>query len=182
MTARRLPYQHLSVRVPWHDNGWEGSICADPLANGACLRLGRIAEGRNDSREMSLAGKTWADIAEADLPPCSVERAGFMSPDARRVTKRHPYAAWNEVYRKFQPTSYEVPAYSANCVPFRWMLRKSISCRTSQNSKQRSTLRRHCTIPAGCSMRRTSNCSLTHSSPQLSRNAASALSMPRSRS
>jgi hypothetical protein len=48
-----------------------------------------------------------------------------MSPHARRVTKRHPYAAWNEVYRKFQPTSYEVPAYSADCVPFRWMLRKS---------------------------------------------------------
>ena len=140
MTARKLPYRHLSVRVPWHDTGWEGSICTDPLANGACLRLGRIAEGRNDSREVSLAGKAWADIAEADLPPCSAERAGFMSPGARRVTKTHPYASWNEVYRKFQPTSYEVPAYSADCVPFRWMLRKSaaaisqmsISCRTSR--------------------------------------------------
>ena len=125
MTARRLPYRHLSVRVPWHDTGWEGSICADPLANGACLRLGRIAEGRNDAREVSLAGSAWADIAEENLPPCSAERAGFMSPHARRLTKRHPYAAWNEVYRKFQPTSYEVPAYSADCIPFRWMLRKS---------------------------------------------------------
>ena len=125
MTARKLPYRHLSVRVPWHDTGWEGSICTDPLANGACLRLGRIAEGRNDSREVSLAGKAWADIAEADLPPCSAEHAGFMSPHARQVTKRHPYAAWNEVYRKFQPTSYKLPAYSTDCVPFRWMLRKS---------------------------------------------------------
>ena len=124
MTARRLPYRHLSVRVPWHDTGWEGSICTNPLANGSCLRLGRIAEGRDDSRELSLAGKAWSDIAEADLPPCSAERAGFMSPHARRVTKLHPYAAWNEVYRKFKPTSYEVPAYSADCVPFRWMLRK----------------------------------------------------------
>jgi hypothetical protein len=48
-----------------------------------------------------------------------------MSPHSRRVTKRHPYAAWNEVYRNFQPTEYEVPAYSADCVPFRWMLRDS---------------------------------------------------------
>ena len=23
MTARVLPYQHLSFRVPWHDTGWD---------------------------------------------------------------------------------------------------------------------------------------------------------------
>src|ERR1017187_2689673 len=123
MTARRLPYQHLSVRVPWHDTGWEGSICADPLANGACLRLGRIAEGRDDLLELSLAGKAWHVLAERDLPPCAVERAGLMSTRERMVTKQHPYAAWSEVYRKFQPTSYRLPAHSADCVPFRWMLR-----------------------------------------------------------
>jgi hypothetical protein len=87
--------------------------------------LGRIAEGRNDRLEVSLAGKAWADIPDTELPPCASERAGFMSPHSRRVTKRHPYAAWNEVYRNFQPTEYEVPAYSADCVPFRWMLRDS---------------------------------------------------------
>jgi hypothetical protein len=125
MSVRTLPYRHLSVRVPWHDSGWEGSICADPLANGACLRLGRIAEGRNDPLEVSLAGKAWANISDTELPPCASERAGFMSPSSRRVTKQHPYAAWNEVYRKFQPTEYDVPAYSADCVPFRWLLRDS---------------------------------------------------------
>jgi AAA domain/UvrD-like helicase C-terminal domain len=125
MTARMLPYRHLSVRVPWHDTGWEGSVCSDPLANAACLRLGRIAEGRDDLRELNLAGRSWEDIPEDDLPPCTAERAGFMSPRTRHVTKRHPYASWNEVYSKFQPTSYQVPAYSADCVPFRWMLRES---------------------------------------------------------
>jgi hypothetical protein len=123
MVARILPHRHLSVRVPWHDTGWEGSICADPLANGACLRLGRIAEGRDDPRELSLAGKPWHDLAERDLPPCTAERAGLMSWRERMVTKVHPYAAWSEVYSKFQPTSYRLPAYSADCVPFRWMLR-----------------------------------------------------------
>lgn len=124
MSARVLPHRHLSVRVPWHDRGWEGSICADPLANGACLRLGRIAEGRNDPREVELAGTPWDQLDEQDLPPCVAERAGFMSPTPRRVTKRHPYADWNQVYRKFQPSSYALPAYSADCVPFRWMLRE----------------------------------------------------------
>ena len=41
------------------------------------------------------------------------------------MTKEHPYASWNDVYRKFRPTSYELPAYSADCIPFRWMLRQS---------------------------------------------------------
>ena len=26
--ARQLPIQHLTIRVPWHDNGWKGSILA----------------------------------------------------------------------------------------------------------------------------------------------------------
>jgi len=124
MTARKLPYQHLSIRVPWHDTGWTGSICEDPLGNSSCLRLGRIAEGRNDAMEARLAGKLWGDLAEADLPPCASERAGLMSPVPRRPEKRHPYAAWNDSYQKFRPTTYELPAYSADCVPFRWMLRE----------------------------------------------------------
>ena len=123
MGARSLPFRHLSVRVPWHDTGWEGSICADPLANGSCLRLGRIAEGRDDAVEVRLAGRPWAELPDSELPPCSAERAGFMSPRSRVITKHHPYASWNDVYRRFQPTTFELPAFSADCVPFRWMLR-----------------------------------------------------------
>jgi hypothetical protein len=128
VTARKLPYRHLSVRVPWHDTGWEGSVCADPIANGSCLRLGRIAEGRDDAEEARLAGRSWVELSHAGLrlPPCSAERAGLMSSHQRTVTRdEHPYAAWYELYRKFRPTSYDLPAYSADCIPFRWMLRES---------------------------------------------------------
>lgn len=125
MSSRMLPYRHLSIRVPWHDSGWGGSICTDPLANGACLRLGRIAGGRNDPLEVSLAGRAWSELAKTQLPPCAEERAGFMSAHSRQVSKEHPYAAWNDVYRRFQPTRFDLPSYSADCVPFRWMLRKN---------------------------------------------------------
>lgn len=124
MTARELPYQHLSVRVPWHDTSWDGRVCADPLSNSSCLRLGRIAEGRDDPFEMSVAGTSWVDLPESQLPPCAAERAGFMAPQARTVSKEHPYASWNDVYRKFQRTTFELPAYAFDCVPFRWMLRE----------------------------------------------------------
>ena len=90
-------------------------MCADPLANGSCLRLGRIAEGRDDAQESGLAGKSWAELAGAGLPlpPCSAERAGLMSPHPRQLTKEHPYASWNEVYRKFGKATYDLPAVAA---------------------------------------------------------------------
>jgi ATP-dependent exoDNAse (exonuclease V) alpha subunit len=124
MTARVLPFRHLSIRVPWHDAGWNGTICKDPLNNGSCLRLSRIAEERDDEFEVAHAGMSWSELPQGSLPPCHAERAGFMSPTSRRVLKEHPYAVWNPVYAKFEPTWFEIPAYAADCVPFRWMLRE----------------------------------------------------------
>lgn len=132
MNPIKLPYQHLSIRVSWHDTGFTGSVCRDPLANSSCLRLTRIAEERDDAREVLLAGKPWDEIQEADMPPCVAERAGIMSTAPRRPVKKHPYSAWNEVYQKFHPTSYEVPAYSAECVPFRWMLREQAEAKADE--------------------------------------------------
>ena len=44
--AGAAPLRHLSIRVPWHDAGWAGTVCNDPTANTACLVLKRIgAEG-----------------------------------------------------------------------------------------------------------------------------------------
>jgi len=125
VTGRELPLRHLSVRVPWHDTAYDGRICADPLANGACLRLLRISEERDDKREVELAGRSWQDLDTRDLPPCAVERAGFMSPKARSAVKNHPYASWYDTYKKFQPTPFEIPPFAADCVPFRWMLREN---------------------------------------------------------
>ncbi len=37
--ASQLPIQHLSVRVPWHDSAWNGTICQRPADNASCLIL-----------------------------------------------------------------------------------------------------------------------------------------------
>ena len=34
--------QHLSIRIPWKDNGYNGLICEQPCLNNACLRLKNI--------------------------------------------------------------------------------------------------------------------------------------------
>ena len=38
--------QHLSIRVPWHDHGWDGTVCEHPDSNISCLRLKNIYENR----------------------------------------------------------------------------------------------------------------------------------------
>ena len=55
--------KHLSIRVPWHDNAWNGSICNNPKANGACLILKNCALNRKDDKEQELAGKLLKDLS-----------------------------------------------------------------------------------------------------------------------
>lgn len=28
-----LPIRHLSARIPWHDAGWNGTVCKNPKDN-----------------------------------------------------------------------------------------------------------------------------------------------------
>ena len=60
--ARRLPTQHLSIRVPWHDSGWNGTVCAKPSSNTACRSLARIAEYKDDAAENEVAQSRPIDL------------------------------------------------------------------------------------------------------------------------
>ncbi|MCB0191475.1 MAG: hypothetical protein KDJ65_05980 [Anaerolineae bacterium] len=59
--------RHISIRVPWHDNGWNGTVCATPKLNGACLKP-RIAENRQDESGETLAGRLIKDLHEGQWP------------------------------------------------------------------------------------------------------------------
>ena len=125
--ARRLPPHHVTIRVPWHDGGWTGSVCARPLDNTSCLILPRIGEGRRDDVEARCAGQRLDELARADLPPCVGERVSFMAPFALTRTMTHPYKEfYPETHGHFEPTRFVQPEYSAACVPFRWMLREKV--------------------------------------------------------
>jgi len=50
------PLRHISIRVPWHDTGWDGRVCAKPALNGSCLRLKGIGLERDDTAEQAVAG------------------------------------------------------------------------------------------------------------------------------
>ena len=117
------PLKHISIRVPWHDSGWDGSVCSAPKLNGSCLKLKQIAEKRNDDAEESIAGKSINDMPEKDWPPCIAERAGFMAPFEYASSRNHPYNSGPESsHGHFRPTQLRHPPYSAATVPFKWML------------------------------------------------------------
>lgn len=52
----RSPLRHISIRVPWHDNGWDGTVCNQPELNCSCLRLSRISAHRGNSKMANQCG------------------------------------------------------------------------------------------------------------------------------
>ena len=125
--ARRLPIHHITIRVPWHDNGWNGSVCTRPSDNTSCLILPRIGEGKRDEVEARCAGQRLDELETGDRPPCVEERVSFMAPFDVMRTIRHPYTKTStETHGHLVPTRYVQQPYSAACVPFRWMLRNEV--------------------------------------------------------
>jgi len=128
----RYILKHLSVRVPWHDNGWNGSVCNNPKANGACLILKNCALNRNDEQEQSLAGQLLSDLSEEQYPVCIGERATFMAPFSINKTLKHPYALSSpNTHGHLKPTRVQFPAFAAAAVPYHWMLKENAKEKTS---------------------------------------------------
>lgn len=121
------PLRHISIRVPWHDTGWDGRVCAAPRLNGSCLKLKRIAEDRDDAAEETVAGKRLDELPQAQWPACAAERMGFMAPFEVVRMADHPYNRGPETsHGHFKPTPLRHPPYSAAVVPFAWMLREAM--------------------------------------------------------
>ena len=120
--------RHISIRVPWHDTGWDGRVCSAPRLNGACLKLNRIASSRQDEREEEWRGRRFTEMAEKDWPPCIVERMPFMAPFEYTRQVNHPYRTrgHSRLHEHYRDTPLRFPAYSAGAVPFHWVLRENM--------------------------------------------------------
>ncbi len=82
-----FPLRHLSIRVPWHDSGWVGSVCRAPKLNGACVKLKGIAAADKD-REQPFAGQSLEELPAVQWPCCVDERSAFMAPFELELVKR----------------------------------------------------------------------------------------------
>lgn len=66
---------HLTARLAWHDDGWNGRICKRPECNTYCVGMHSypgnvIARERDLGGELPLAGQPVAKLTGTDLPPC----------------------------------------------------------------------------------------------------------------
>jgi ATP-dependent exoDNAse (exonuclease V) alpha subunit len=133
--ARKLPTHHLTIRVPWHDSGWDGTVCKRPADNTSCLVLPRIGTSKRDDLEMGCAGKRLDQLKDDEPPPCVGERVSFMSSFGMSRRMRHPYVEWSSQHEHFDETPFFHLPYSAACVPFRWMLKQIAEGDAERNSK-----------------------------------------------
>lgn len=127
MIPSAFPLRHLSIRVPWHDNGWNGTVCCHPTHNSACLKLKNISDSKDEAREELIKGRSLEDLPPADFPPCVRERASFMANFAFERFHEHPYAKSSpDTHAHFAPTRLHYPAFGAAALPFRWMMREEV--------------------------------------------------------
>jgi hypothetical protein len=126
--------KHLSVRVPWHDNGWNGTICNNPKANGACLILKNCSLNRNDDAEDKLKGVSISELkSESQFPTCVGERGFFMAKFPVRKHSKHPYISSSKsTHGHLKETEINFPEYSFGAVPFNWMSKRDSEERIKQ--------------------------------------------------
>ncbi len=114
--------KHISIRVPWHDHKWDGSVCQRPGDNPFCRTLPRIAEVKDDEAENKCAGMKWCKLCPNNLPACKGENGAFMSPEGYSREFNHVYAKnRNLPHNALLPTTVYVAPYSFMGVPFRYM-------------------------------------------------------------
>ncbi len=109
--------QHISVRVPWHDNYYNGTVCNNPVGNSYCQVLKNIMENKNVDEENNSKGKLFNKYQ----PVCLSEGACFMSPKAISKLVHHPYNN-NQTHKHFLETEQKYLPYSIPGRPYRWLM------------------------------------------------------------
>jgi hypothetical protein len=119
---------HLTLRVAWHDNRWNGAVCAAPSQNALCIALKRTRANRRDAQEDGLANTPFSEIGPAQMPPCQEESGAFMSDRPWTRIIEHPYQKWSKTaatHSHLRPTMITVPEYATCAIPFAWLLREN---------------------------------------------------------
>lgn len=128
-----LPTKHLSARVPWHDNRWNGRTCCNVLDNSFCRILPLIDQRKKPSEEPNDRA-----IDDRNMPPCVNEKGLFMSPADFTRQLKHAWTDINPMFREYRPGTYHHKPYSFNVVPFFWMMKENAKQKNPHFSEKAS--------------------------------------------
>lgn len=121
---------HLSARLTWHEDAWNGRICTHPALNAACMVHEHVRNSRKDDIEEAHRGdplnvvrsqtlnvvQDKAGVKIGYLPPCQRDANAFGT---ERFVIRHDDPLGG---RGLPSAEEEIPPYSCCPTPYRWML------------------------------------------------------------
>lgn len=120
-SEKSLPTRHLSARVPWHDNRWNGSTCCNVLDNSFCRILPLVDKKKDPESEPDNE-----QINDSNFPPCISEKGTFLSPNEYTRQIVHRYKEMNNpLFKDFGPCRFHHKPYSLNAVPFLWLMKST---------------------------------------------------------
>jgi len=109
------PVHHVTFRVAWHDNKWNGHVCKDPEGNIHCsgynsLLSDRLRRNKNEHIAEEIANKGQR-VTDGYLPPCfwSLNLFGDQPMTARHINPALP---------NLEPIVEALPAHSMYSWPF----------------------------------------------------------------
>jgi len=130
---------NITVRLPWHMNGWNGTVCKDPKGNTYCS--GRfsypgdtIARKKDESYEVEFAGK---HCSQLDIPPpCALSCNAFGGKAMRCL---HEPPNW---FNGASGVWAEVPPYTVNIWPYEQMYSKEVQATAAAGKSYNNNTRR----------------------------------------
>lgn len=108
--------KHISIRLPWHDRGWDGCVCNNPSKNSYCkgfhsVNAERIRKEKKDNVEEKIKGLP-VDASWDYRPPCTETINVFGS------TPIHHTHFPKSFIKHTSPKTVEIAANSSGTWPF----------------------------------------------------------------
>ena len=116
---------HITARLAWHNDGWDGSVCKTPERNTYCVGCKSfpgdvIARGRDLQREKQLAGKSGSQL-EGYVPPCSYSYNAF-GPERAAAASNPPEFFFGKAKRH----EWELDAATVSVWPYEAMYAEEV--------------------------------------------------------
>jgi len=122
-----MPY-HISVRLAWHDSGWNGRICKNPKANVYCVGPHSypgdlIALKRDLSWEEEFKGRSCLEVykKEKEIPPCCYSINAFGKEEIYAEAEPPEFFRDNTQTKK-----WKMPPSSVSTWPYEEMYKEEV--------------------------------------------------------
>ena len=125
--------KHISIRLPWHDRGWDGCVCNNPSKNSYCkgfhsVNAENIRKDKEDKKEENIKGELF-DSSWKYYPPCTETINVFG-----KANIRHTHVPKSFI-KNTSPKTVDILPNSSGTWPFEDMWYKSGDRREADERK-----------------------------------------------